>query len=205
MRAIRPAQGPVLTAQHRAVRFNFARQHINWQIRHWKSILFTDESSFTESTNDRRAREWRPQGERYAECYIVEVDRYDGAPMVWTEIPLDGHTDMYVFPIGGIMAARHRSDILEHIVRPHAGDIGDAYNVMQDSAHANTAHVSMTFIDYTCIILVNWPARSPHINPTEHTWDTLSRRIRQRQHHAENVQTLMPWFRNCRPCHQIAS
>ena len=52
MRARRPAQGPVLTAQHRAVRFNFAPQHQNWQIRHWMPILFTDESSFNESTND---------------------------------------------------------------------------------------------------------------------------------------------------------
>ena len=42
MRARRPAQVPVLTAQHRAVRFNFARQHHNWQIRHWMPILFTD-------------------------------------------------------------------------------------------------------------------------------------------------------------------
>ena len=52
MRARRPVQGPVITAQHCAVRFNFARQHQNWQIRHWMPILFTDESSFTESTND---------------------------------------------------------------------------------------------------------------------------------------------------------
>ena len=27
--------------------------------------------------------------------------------MVWTEIPLDGHTDLCVFPRGGIMSARH--------------------------------------------------------------------------------------------------
>ena len=41
--------------------------------------------------------------------------------MVWTEIPLDGHTYtyMYVFPRGGIMTARHRSHILEPLVRPH--------------------------------------------------------------------------------------
>ena len=78
MRARRPAQGPGLTAQHRSVRFNFARQHQNGQIRHWSPILFTDESSFTESTDDRHARVWRPQGERYAYCNIVEVDRYDG-------------------------------------------------------------------------------------------------------------------------------
>ena len=43
-----------------------------------------------------------------------------GLIMGWTEVPLDGHTDMYVFRRGGIMAARHRSDILEPIVRPHA-------------------------------------------------------------------------------------
>ena len=28
--------------------------------------------------NDRPAREWRRQGERYTDCNIVEVDRYDG-------------------------------------------------------------------------------------------------------------------------------
>ena len=61
IRARRPAQDPGLTAQHRALRFNFARQHQNWQLRHWRPILFTDESSFTESTNDRRAMVWRPR------------------------------------------------------------------------------------------------------------------------------------------------
>ena len=35
MRARRPAQYPVLTAQHRAVRFICVRQHQNWQSRHW--------------------------------------------------------------------------------------------------------------------------------------------------------------------------
>ena len=78
MRARRPAQGPVLTAQHRAVRFNFVRQHQNRQSRHWRPVLFADESSFTDSTNDRRAMVWIPQGERYADSNIVEVERCDG-------------------------------------------------------------------------------------------------------------------------------
>ena len=112
--------------------------------------------------------------------------------MVWTEVPLDGHTDLYVFPRSGIMAARHCSDILEPIVRPHAcAANGDALIVMQDNAPAHTAQVYMTFIDDTCIRVMNWPARSPDVNPTELTWGILSRRIRQRQHHPENVQNLI--------------
>ena len=46
-----------------------------------------------------------------------------GLIMVWSEILLDGHRDMYVFPRGGIMEARHRSNIMEPIVRPHAGAV----------------------------------------------------------------------------------
>ena len=68
---------------------------------------------------------------------------------------------------------------------------GDAFISMQDNAPAHTGQVSMTFIDDTCIRVINWPDRSPDINPTEHTWGILSRRIRQRQHHPENIQNLI--------------
>ena len=50
--------------------------------------------------------------------------------MVWTEVSLDGHTDLYVFPRGGIMVARHRSGMLETIIRPHACANGDAFILM---------------------------------------------------------------------------
>ena len=42
------------------MRFNFSLEYHTWQIRHRSPVLFTDESSFTESTNDRRARVWIP-------------------------------------------------------------------------------------------------------------------------------------------------
>ena len=111
--------------------------------------------------------------------------------MFWTEILLGGHTGLYLFPRGGIMAARHRSDILEPIVRPHAFAIGDSFILMQDNAPAHAAQVSMTFIDDTCISVMNWLARSPDINPTEHTWGILYIRFRQRPHHPENEQNLI--------------
>ena len=40
--------------------------------------------------------------------------------MVWTEIPLNGRTDLYVFARGHVTAAIHRNDIREPIVRQYA-------------------------------------------------------------------------------------
>ena len=45
-RARRPARCQFLTAQHRAVRIDFAREHQNWQLRHRRPVLFKYESSF---------------------------------------------------------------------------------------------------------------------------------------------------------------
>ena len=89
-----------------------------------------------------------------------------GFIMVWTEIPVDGHTYLYVFLRGGIMSARHHSDIMEPIVRSSECAIGDVFILMQDNSRAHKALVSMTLIDDTGISMMNWPARSPDINQT---------------------------------------
>ena len=84
MRARRPQVGVVLTAQHRAGRLAFAREHQDWQIRHWRPVLFTDESRFTLSTCDRRDRDWRRRGERSSARCILKHDRFGGGSvMVW--------------------------------------------------------------------------------------------------------------------------
>ncbi|GFU31808.1 transposable element Tcb2 transposase [Trichonephila clavipes] len=40
------------------------------------------------------------------------------------------------------------------------------------------------------IIRMDWPAYSPYLNPIEHVWDALGRRIAARLHHPENTQLL---------------
>ena len=47
--------------------------------------------------------------------------------MVWTEIPVDALTDLYVFARGRMTAAIRRNDIREPLVRPYTGAIVDAF------------------------------------------------------------------------------
>ena len=108
--------------------------------------------------------------------------------MVWTEIPLNGRSDLYVFSRGHMTAAIHSNVIREQLVSPYAGVIVDAFILMQDNACAHTVRMSLTFLYDEVITVMNWQTSYADLNPIEHTWEMLSRRIRQRPHHPGNVE-----------------
>jgi len=108
LRARHQQVGLVLTAQHCAGRLAFAREHQDWQICHWRLVLFTDENRFTLSTCDRYDRVWRRRGERSAACNTLQHDRFGGGSvMVWGSISLEGRTALHVLARGTLTAIRY--------------------------------------------------------------------------------------------------
>lgn len=191
LRAPRPVVGPVLTAQHRRARLAFAIDHQNWQLRHWRPVLFTDESRFNLSTCDRRERVWRCRGERYAACNIIQHDRFGGGSvMVWGGISLEGRTDLYRLDNGTLTAIRYRDEILGPIVRTYAGAVGPGFLLVHDNARPHVARVCRQFLEDEGIDTIDWPPRSPDLNPIEHLWDIMFRSIRRRQVAPQTVQEL---------------
>ena len=114
-----------------------------------------------------------------------------GLIMVWTVIPLDGCTYLYMFAIAHMTAAIHRNAIREPIVRQYEGAIVDAFMLMQYNARAHTVRVSVTFHDDEGTSVMNWPTSSADLNPIEHACGILSRRMRQRPPHPGNVDNLI--------------
>ncbi|KAI3375510.1 hypothetical protein L3Q82_003839 [Scortum barcoo] len=52
--------------------------------------------------------------------------------------------------------------------------------LMQDNARPHVAGVCQQFLQDEGIDAMDWPARSPDLNPIEHIWDIMSRSIHQR-------------------------
>ena len=61
--------------------------------------------------------------------------------MVWGGMFYEDRTDLYLINRGTLTALRYRDEILEPIVRPFAGVIGDNFMLMQDNACPHMARV----------------------------------------------------------------
>ena len=122
------------------------------------------------------------RNERFAEVCIAEHDRYGGGSvMVWAGISAQKKTDLHVIDNGTLTAERYVNEILDVHVRPYAGAIGPDFILMDDNACAHRARITNRYLEQAAIVRLDWPARSPDLNPIEHTWDMLQKAISSRQ------------------------
>ncbi|GFY09308.1 transposable element Tcb2 transposase [Trichonephila clavipes] len=124
--------------------------HRNWRDNEWGRVLFTDESRFSLSRDSHRLLIWRERGSRNHPSNIIERDRYGGRG---------------VLVWGGIMLGS-RTDL-------HIFDAGSVNG---------TRYCNKILLPYVRLFrgTMDWPARSPDLNPIEHVWDFLGRRLAAR-------------------------
>ena len=167
-----PAVRIPLGYYHRRNRLQWAREHLQWDVQ-WHSILWTDESRFALDFHDGRIRVRRLPKERFADCCIVEHDRYGGGSlMVWAGIWWQGRTQLVVIN-GNLNGERY----LNEVVVPHIQPTIQQNNltVQQDNAPAHRARIVMATMEN--LAMLPWPARSPDLSPIEHIWDELGRML----------------------------
>ena len=140
---------------------------------------------------DRRARVWRMPNESFAPVCVVEHDRFGGGSvMVWAGISVQGKTDLHVIDNGTLTALRYVNEILDVYVRPYAGAVGENFILMDDNARAHRARITDHYLDQATIVRMEWPARSPDLNPIEHAWDMLQTAVSSRPVQPASVQEL---------------
>ncbi|GBN15901.1 hypothetical protein AVEN_88534-1, partial [Araneus ventricosus] len=136
----RPAVCVPLTSTNRRVRLEGCREHRDWSMDQWATVLFTDESRFSLNTDSGRTFIWREPRTRYLPSNVREIDHYGGEGlMVWAGIMLDGQISLHIFERGTVTGVRYRDEILEPYVRLFRGAVGPEFILMDDKARPQSS------------------------------------------------------------------
>ncbi|GFV32850.1 transposable element Tcb2 transposase [Trichonephila clavipes] len=148
-------------------------------------------SRFSVHPDNRRIFIRRDRGSRNYPAFVHESVRFGGGGvLVYGGISIDGRTDLYIFRDGPLTARRYRDEILRPIVVPYAAAIGDDFILMDDNSRPHRANLVEDFLFEEGIVRMEWPACSPDMNPIEHVWDALGRRVAGRQPPPQTPQEL---------------
>ena len=179
LRSRRRLVKPKMTTAHRAARLRFAREHNQWDMDNWQWVLFSDECKIKFNSDDRHIRVWRRTGERFSEPCIHERDRFGGpSVMVWGGINATGKTELVFFPDSRVTSDSYIEQVIRPHVIPFAQRLGRNFVFMHDNARPHVARATKQALREANIEVMDWPAISCDMNPIEHLWDQLKRKLR---------------------------
>lgn len=177
---------PLLTKQHREKRLLFAKKYLNWTVREWKKVLFSDETKINMVNSDGKRYVRRPINHAFDYKYTRSIVKHGGGNIkVWG--CFSGCGVGPVRKIEGIMDQFQYKNILEETMIPYTDDhLPVTWIFQHDNDPKHTARSVKSFLSEQRVTMLDWPANSPDLNPIENLWYVVKKKVSVKRNSSQN-------------------